>query len=155
VHNHLCQISSGFCVPRTIKIGLFLTEFFINNGNISSTLLFTAVSECCVQYPQLLKGDDETSSAAEFWEGVLSPRNMVPEHKSTPSLDTSEYNSEQNDVKGSSTAEEEEENGLDSILRDTLSKYSGRRYVFFPVVFMWLDGNTLISNGVLLFLILE
>ena len=44
---------------------------------------------------------------------------------------------------------------IDSLLLDAFSKYSGRRYVFFAVVFMWLDGNTLISNSVLLFLILE
>ena len=30
VHNHVCQIYSGFCVPEIIKIGLLLTELFKN-----------------------------------------------------------------------------------------------------------------------------
>ena len=59
-----------------------------------------------MQNPQLLKGDDETSSVATFSEGAQSPRDMVPEHLSTPSPDTSEYNSE-NDAEGSSAAENE------------------------------------------------
>jgi len=48
-----------------------------------------------------VKGDDETSSAATFSEGARSPRDMIAEHLSTPSPDTSDYNSENDDVEGS------------------------------------------------------
>jgi len=62
------------------------------------------------QNPHLMKNDDETSSAAD----VSDRREVDAEHLSTPSPDTSEYNSE-NEVEGSSVAEEEdddaEENG--------------------------------------------
>jgi len=54
----------------------------------------------CTQNPQLLKADDETSSAAD------DQRDLDHEHMSTPSPDTSEYNSE-NELEGSSVAEEE------------------------------------------------
>jgi len=59
-----------------------------------------------LQNPQLAKGEDETSSVATCSEGARSPGDVVPEHLSTPSPDTSEYNSE-NEVEGSSVAEEE------------------------------------------------
>jgi len=29
-HNHLHHILLGFCVPKIIKIGLFLTELFVH-----------------------------------------------------------------------------------------------------------------------------
>ena len=44
---------------------------------------------------------------ATYSESAHSPRDGVPEHLSTPSPDTSEYNSDDDNVEGSSVAEED------------------------------------------------
>jgi len=45
VHNHFCQISSGFCIPKIIIIDSFLTELF---NTLKGRVFWTTVyNEMC------------------------------------------------------------------------------------------------------------